>query len=107
MQDVLFNDRPLVGETNDTIRGGAFAGESEPLPFALAPLDGVSFAKDGGISVTVSDLVGSQGRIPDASIELGYVSNRLTRVSAEGTIYTISPRLIMPGAKVTALNRRC
>lgn len=106
MQDVLFNDRPLANETNNTVRGSAFAGEYQPLPFALAPLERVSFARDGGVSVTVSDLTGPQGKISAKSIDLGYVSNRLTRVSAEGTVYTISPRLIMPGDKVTAEGTR-
>lgn len=102
MEDVFFNDRPLSDEKDDTIRGSAFAGELESLPFAVAPLQGVSFAADGGISVTVSDLTGPQGRIPATAIDLGSVSNRLTRVSSEGTVYTISPRLIVPGGKVMA-----
>ena len=101
MQDVLVNDRPLATEIGETIRGSAFAGESESLPFGLAPLDGVSFSKDGGLKIGVSDLTGPQGKIPAGAISLGYVSNRLTRVSAEGTVYTISPRLIMPGEDIS------
>ena len=38
--------------------------------------------------------------IPASAIDLGYVSYRLSRVTSEGTVYTIAPRLIMPGGDV-------
>jgi hypothetical protein len=102
MQDVLFSDRPQPSEISDTIRGSAFAGEAEPLPFAIAPLDGVSFNKEAGVTLAAGDLTGPQGTIPAAAISLGFVSNRLTRISSEGTVYTITPRLVMPGGDVSA-----
>ena len=52
------------------------------------------------VDVSVSDLIGPAGTIPATAIDPGYVSYRISRVTAEGTVYTISPRLIMPGASV-------
>ncbi len=91
MRDVFANDRPDPGEIVGTLRAEAFAGEAEPLTLGIAPLRDL-----GKVSVTVSDLAGPGGRIPSAAIEAGHVSNRITRVTAEGSVYTIAPRLILP-----------
>ena len=70
-------------------------GEYEPLTVALCPL-----ADLGQVTVTAGDLVGPAGTIPAAAIDVGYVSYRISRVTMEGSVYTISPRLIMPGGTV-------
>ncbi len=43
-------------------------------------------------------MTGPGGTIPASAIDLGYVSYRLSRVTGEGTVYTIAPRLVMPSA---------
>ena len=50
--------------------------------------------------MNVGDLVGPAGTIPATAIDSGYVSYRISRVTGEGTVYTIAPRLIMPGGDV-------
>ncbi len=47
----------------------------------------------------MSDLKGP-GTIAAQDIAVGYVSNRITRVSGDGAVYTISPRYVMPSATV-------
>jgi len=95
MQEVYFNDTPAQGETGKPVSGEAFAGEYEPVTLALVPLQDL-----GKVSVSVSDLTGSGGKIPASAIDVGFVSYRLTRVTSEGTVYTISPRFIMPGSTI-------
>ena len=95
MQDVSYNDTPHARELVDRLHGEAFAGEYEPLTAAVVPLVDL-----GRVDVSVSDLISPAGTIPAAAIDPGYVSYRISRVTAEGTVYTISPRLIMPGAAV-------
>ena len=92
MLDVYDNDRPFQTELGGPLRGEAFAGELEPLTLGIVPLDDL-----GKVAVTPSDLVGPAGTIPARQIKVGWVSNRVTRVTAEGSVYTITPRLIMPG----------
>ena len=92
MQDVYHNDTPFAAERADVLRGEAFAGEYEPVTLGLVPLRDL-----GKVTVGVSDLTGPAGTIPSRAIDLGFVSNRISRVTMEGTVYTISPRLIMPG----------
>ena len=61
------------------------------------------------MTLSASDLAGPAARSQPASIDVGYVSYRISRVTAEGRVYTISPRLIMPGGTVempTGLTRR-
>ena len=68
--------------------GEAFAGEYEPLTLALVPLQDL-----GKVTVTAGDLTGPGGTIPAGAIDVGYVSYRISRVTMEGSVYTISPRL--------------
>ncbi|MGD0093006.1 MAG: hypothetical protein ABSE73_24100, partial [Planctomycetota bacterium] len=42
------------------------------------------------------DLAGQGGTIPAGAIDVGFVSYRVQRVTMEGSVYTIKPRLIMP-----------
>jgi hypothetical protein len=95
MQDVSYNDTPWKQEAGDVLRGEAFAGEYEPVTLALVPLRDL-----GKVTVGAGDLKGPGGTIPARAIDLGYVSYRLSRVTAEGSVYTLSPRLIMPGGVV-------
>jgi hypothetical protein len=95
MRDVSYNDTPWKEEARDVVHGDAFAGECEPVTLALVPLRDL-----GNVSVIAGDLTGPAGTIPGAAIDSGYVSYRLSRVTSDGAVYTISPRLIMPGAVV-------
>ena len=91
MQDVYYNDMPRQGEIAAPIEGFAFAGEIEPLTVSIYPLRDL-----GTVRVRVSDLASSQDTIPASAIEVGTVSHRISRVTMEGTVYTLRPRLIMP-----------
>ena len=95
MADVSYNDTPKKHELAQGLKGEAFAGEYEPVTVALVPLRNL-----GKLHCSANDLVGPGSTIPASAIDLGYVSYRLSRVTAEGTVYTISPRLIMPGGDV-------
>jgi hypothetical protein len=92
MQDVYYNDTPLAAEIGLPLAGEAFAGEYEPLTLALVPLRDL-----GEVQVAVSDLTGPAGTIPASAIDVGFVSYRISRVTMQGSVYTIRPRLIMPG----------
>jgi hypothetical protein len=92
MQDVFYNDTSSQRERVDVLRGEAFAGEYEPVTLSVVPLRNL-----GKVSVTASDLIGPSGTIPAGAIDLGSVSYRLSRLNLEGSIYTISPRLVLPG----------
>ena len=91
MQEVYYNDTPFRAEIGGPLRVDAFAGELEPLTFGVVPLQDL-----GQVTVTAGDLSGPGGKIPAAAIDVGFVSYRLNRVTMEGSVYTISPRLIMP-----------
>ncbi len=95
MQEVYYNDLPAEGEVGRPLSGEAFAGEYEPLTVSLAPLRDL-----GKVTVTAGDLSGPAGTIPAAAIDVGYVSYRITRVTMEGSVYTIAPRFVMPSPAV-------
>ena len=86
MKDVNVGDRPLPGEAATELTGAAFQGEYEPVTVSILPLRDL-----GNVSLTVTDLRGP-GTIPAASIDIGYVQYRITRVTGEGSVYTIAPR---------------
>ncbi len=91
MQEVYYNDRPLAGERSEKLSASAFAGEYEPVTIAVLPLHDL-----GRVTVTAGALEGPRGAIPAEAIEAGFVSYRLSRVTMEGSVYTIAPRLVMP-----------
>jgi hypothetical protein len=93
MEEVYYNDTPRLAEVCDRLEAEAFAGEHEPVTLALVPLRDL-----GRVTVAVSDLRGPGGAIPASAVAIGYVSYRLMRVSMDGAVYTIGPRLIMPSA---------
>jgi hypothetical protein len=96
MEDVYYNDTPRQREVGQPVTGFGFAGEHEPLTAAIYPL-----ADLGKVSVAVSDLTGP-GTIASRDISVGYVSYRITRVSMDGAVYRIDPRLIIPRNAIAA-----
>ncbi len=95
MRDVSYNDTPFKPELTDVFRGSAFAGEFEPVTVGVVPLSDL-----GKVTLSVGDLQGPAGTIPARMIDVRYVSYRISRVTAEGSVYTISPRLLLPGGTV-------
>jgi hypothetical protein len=94
-KEVYYNDTPLTTESGGPLSGDAFAGEYEPVTMSLVPLMDL-----GRVTVTAGDLAGPAGVIPAAAIEVGFVSYRISRVTMEGSVYTIKPRFIMPTGTV-------
>jgi len=97
MSDVYYNDRPGAGESAAKLEQSAFAGEYEPLTFSVYPLKDL-----GTIEVKAGDLRSGRNSIPADSIDVGYVLNRVSRVTMEGSVYTIKPRHLMPRSSVAA-----
>ncbi len=98
MSDVYYNDRPLPGERVERLTGSAFSGEYEPVTLSVLPLDEL-----GEVTVSASDLLGpGSASIPSAAVGAGYVQYRVSRVTMAGSVYTISPRLIVPSGSVAA-----
>jgi hypothetical protein len=95
MSDVYYNDRPQPGERLATVGVAAFAGEYAPVNLCVVPLQDL-----GWVTATVGDLQGSAQVIPKAAVDISYVSYRLSRVTMEGSVYTIAPRLLMPRPSV-------
>jgi hypothetical protein len=94
MRDVYSNDRLRADERVKELSGSAFAGEYEPIAVSLWPMRDL-----GQVSLTVTDLRGPAGAtISSRRVEVGYVQHRIARVTAEGSVYTIEPRLILPRA---------
>jgi hypothetical protein len=98
MEDVPpVNAVPRRQEITRSVSLFASAGQEEPIVFSVTPMRDL-----GTATVSVSDLVSASGaRVPAASVKLGLVSHRITRVTAEGTVYTIAPRLILPRSSAT------
>jgi hypothetical protein len=95
MSDVSYNDTPRKNEITDRLTGEAFAGELEPVTLGLVPLRDL-----GKVEVSMTDLRGPSGTIPASAVDVSYVSYRISRVNGAGTVYTITPRLLMPGGEV-------
>ncbi len=97
MDDVHLNSVPRREEVTRKLSLFASAGELEPIVFSLYPL-----RDRGRVSLSVSDLTGPAGRVPASAIQVGVVSHRVSRVTMEGTVYTIAPRYVMPrtGAEI-------
>jgi len=91
MGDLDYNGMPFRGELGKPLSADAFPGQETPLIMGVLPLKDL-----GRGEVAVSALAGPQGAIPASSIDVGYVSNRLSRVTPDGAVYTISPRLVLP-----------
>ncbi len=94
MEDVPVNAVPRRAEITRKLSVFASAGQLEPIVFSLTALRDL-----GKATVSVTDLVSpTSGRVPAANVRMGVVSHRLTRVTPEGSVYTIAPRLILPHA---------
>jgi hypothetical protein len=91
MGNLDYNGAPFRGELGKPLSADAFPGQETPLIVGVLPLKDL-----GQGEVAVSALAGPQGAIPASAIDVGYVSNRLGRVTADGAVYTISPRLVLP-----------
>ena len=95
MRDLYYNDAPRPEEAGKPLIADGFAGESEPVTMAVFP------ARDlGRGTVTVTALSGPEGAIPASAITVGYVSYRNRRVTMDGAVYEIAPRLVMPRSSV-------
>lgn len=93
MDEVYVNSVPRRAEVTRTLNVFAAANQLEPVVFSLYPL------RDAGeVKISATDLVAPTGRIPASALQLGVVSHRLSRVTGEGTVYTIAPRFVMPRA---------
>lgn len=93
MKDVRMFDKPMKGERVAELSGAAFQGELEPVTLSVAPLQDL-----GKVSVSVSDLTGPGGTIASKQIDVGYLQYRISRVTEEGSVYTLAPKLIIPSA---------
>ncbi len=93
MEDVPINGVPRREEVGKALEVSAAAGQLEPLVFSVHGL-----REQGAVSVSVSDLKSAGSVVPASDVRLGVVSHRLTRVTGEGTVYTIAPRFILPRA---------
>ena len=91
MRDVYYDDTPFPGEVMNELTAEAFPGQDTPVPVSILPLRDL-----GRGAVMVSALSGPRATIPAAAIDAGYVSYRLSRVTMDGAVYTIAPRLIVP-----------
>lgn len=92
MQEVTVNAVPRRQEVTTALETFASAGEMEPIVFSLYPLRDC-----GAVTISVTDLVGPEGAtVPASAVQPGVVSHRLSRVTMEGTVYTIAPRFVMP-----------
>ena len=91
MSDVHVSDRPLRAERVVELSASAFAGEYEPVTVSLFPLKDL-----GQVTLEISDLEGpAAAKIVADAVQVGYVQHRLSRVTAEGSVYTIAPRWIV------------
>ena len=95
MREVFYNDRPAPDERVERLTASAFAGEYEPLTVAVVPFHDLGF-----VTVTASELKGPGTSIPAAALDVSYVSYRLSRITMEGSVYTIAPRCLMPRSAV-------
>jgi len=92
MRDVSVNAVPRRTEVTSQLSVFASAGELEPVVFSLYPLRDV-----GAVTVEPSGLTGpGDVRLPADALRPGVVSHRLSRVTMEGSVYTIAPRFVMP-----------
>ena len=90
-EDIFPNTIPLVSELADNINAFGAAGTVEPLAFAIR-----SYKDFGQVAVTAGDFTTEDGKkIPSGAIQVGYVSNRLTRLEMGGSKYTVAPRYLM------------
>ena len=93
MEDVPVTAVPRREEVTRTLSVFASAGQLEPIVFSIA-----SRRDLGTVTISATDLTSADSSVAASAISMGVVSHRLTRVTSEGSVYTIAPRLIMPRA---------
>lgn len=96
MQEVYDNDTPRKEEVVGRLEADGFAGEYRPVTLGIVPLRDL-----GKVTVAAGALSGPAGTIPAEAVDVGWVSYRVTRVTMEGSVYTIAPRFVMPGNSVS------
>lgn len=94
MDDVYPDANPLKEELTDILYGFASAGETEPVTFSLKALKDL-----GKVKIVPTELKGP-GTIPASAVKVGYVSNRISRIQMDGSVYTIKPRFVMNSSEV-------
>ncbi len=97
MEDVYLNSIPRKDEVIKEIGVFASAGEFEPIVFSVYPLKDLGEAR---VSVSDLTLANNPRKKITSGIEIGVVSHRLTRITADGGVYTINPRYILPADSV-------
>jgi hypothetical protein len=93
MRDVNWDSQRQPTDKN-LIQGFGFKGDIEPMTLSIVPLLDL-----GQVRFTISPLKGPKS-IETHNVELGYVSYRISRITMDGSVYTIKPRLIVPASKV-------
>ena len=94
MDEISENSIPSAGEIDHPVEVSAAQGESETLSFAMLP------NKDlGVVKIEVSELSGP-GIIAKEAVHIGIVSNRITRMNADGTLYGVSERYVRDTTEV-------
>ena len=94
MEDVYPNTNPKKEEIKATVDGFATVGEIEPVTFSIKPLRDL-----GKVKIIPTELKGP-GTIPASAIKVGYISNRISRVQMDGSVYTIKPRYVMTTSEI-------
>ncbi len=91
MEDVPVNAIPRRSEITNHLNLFANAGQMEPIVFSIKP-----FRSLGKVVISATDLISGSARIPSSAIQPGLLSHRITRVTPEGSVFTIAPRFILP-----------
>jgi len=96
MQDVYYNDIPSKNEIVKSLETSSFAGLSQSLSFSIYPLKNLDL-----VSLHLSDLASKKATLKAENIDIGFVSYRISRISMDGNLYTIKPRIIIPTNQAT------
>ncbi|MFO0965133.1 MAG: DUF6067 family protein [Gemmataceae bacterium] len=98
MKDVNLHDRPEKDERVKLLTASAFQGEMAPVALSIVPLEDL-----GEVKLTVGDLVNEAdgATLASSHIRKEHVQYRIARVTEEGSVYTIKPKLLIPDSHVT------
>jgi len=89
--EVYPNTMPTREQCVTNLTRFGFSEETEPVPFSIRAdrdLDQVA-------ATITNDLQQGSNSIPISAIKIGYISNRLKRMAADGSSYTVAPRYVM------------
>ncbi len=90
MKDLYYNDTPFKNEIGKTLSAEVFAGEYGPLSVGVRPSQDL-----GMVTAYISDLTQAGSTIPASAVDISYISYRITRVTMDGSVYTLRPRYLM------------